>query len=86
MYLNTESINLKSKYETNEVSKFLDKFNLPFLSYPVAIAKTSSPTLTTSLTLATLLVSSCDTWIRASQPGHNSTNAPKSWIDTTLHG
>ena len=39
MYLNTESINLKSKYETNEVSKFLEKFNLKYedVDYTVVI-------------------------------------------------
>lgn len=39
MYLNTESINLKSRYETNEVSEFLDKFNLKYedVDYTVVI-------------------------------------------------
>ena len=35
----------------------IDKFNLPFLSYPVAIANTSSPTDTTSSVLLTLFKS-----------------------------
>ena len=30
MYYNVESINLKSKYETKEVCKFLEKFSLKY--------------------------------------------------------
>ena len=72
------------KKRTYLSKSFLDKLSLPFLSYPVAIAITSSPTLNKSLGLSTLLVSNWDTWISPSHPGHNSTKIPKSWIDTTL--
>ena len=39
MYYNVESINLKSKYETNEVSKFLERFSLKYedVDYTVVI-------------------------------------------------
>lgn len=39
MYYNVESINLKSKYETNEVGKFLEKFSLKYedVDYTVVI-------------------------------------------------
>lgn len=39
MYYNIESINLKSKYETNEVSKFLERFSLKYedVDYTVVI-------------------------------------------------
>ena len=41
-------------------SSFLDKFNFPFLSYPVANATNSSPTLTTSVVFSTLFMSNCE--------------------------
>ena len=39
MYYNVESINLKSKYETEEVKEFLGKFNLKYedVDYTVVI-------------------------------------------------
>ena len=39
MYYNVESINLKSKYETKEVCKFLEKFSLKYedVDYTVVI-------------------------------------------------
>ena len=50
----------------------------------MAIASISSPTFTTSVTFSTLFISNCDIWINPSQPGHSSTNAPKSSTETTL--
>ena len=40
MYYNVESINLKSKYETEEVKEFLGKFNLKYedVDYTVVIS------------------------------------------------
>ena len=49
-------------------ASFLDKLSLPFLSYPVAFTRISSPTDTTSLGFSTLSLASCDTCTRPSQP------------------
>jgi hypothetical protein len=51
------------------IASFLEKFNLPFLSVPIALTKISSPTLTTSSVFSTLSLASLEICTNPSHPG-----------------